>query len=245
MGPSPSEARSAADEMQQPPMARSSQSQSPPQPQPQLYHQHQLQPPSSPTRQPHFHGVLPAQPVRLPPLITATSATSTTLASTLPYRSDKSLAPLSTPSPSVQHDRGRRTLPSLSSITGDHTLHQHRQTSLAAMTSTLNHMASPSPPLWHPSNPQPSDQSPTQHQQQQQQHPHHSHLPNGLISRPPPTHQERAETVHTMDMDTRSNSVVSIASLDGTIESRSGSVTLDDPDVRLAAEALGDLRAGE
>jgi hypothetical protein len=48
-----------------------------------------------------------------------------------------------------------------------------------------------------------------------------------------------------MDMDTRSNSVVSIASTDGPLDSRSASVTLDDPDVRLAAEALGDLRAGE
>lgn len=46
-----------------------------------------------------------------------------------------------------------------------------------------------------------------------------------------------------MDMDTRSNSVVSMASTDGPLDSRSASVTLDDPDVRLAAEALGDLRA--
>lgn len=47
-----------------------------------------------------------------------------------------------------------------------------------------------------------------------------------------------------MDIDTRSNSVVSMASTEGPLEGRSGSVTLDDPDVRLAAEALGDLRAG-
>lgn len=48
----------------------------------------------------------------------------------------------------------------------------------------------------------------------------------------------------TMDMDTRSNSVVSMTSTEGPLDGRSGSVTLDDPDVRLAAEALGDLRAG-
>lgn len=48
-----------------------------------------------------------------------------------------------------------------------------------------------------------------------------------------------------MDLDTRSNSVVSMASTEGALEGRSGSVTLDDPDVRLAAEALGDLRAGK
>jgi hypothetical protein len=45
-----------------------------------------------------------------------------------------------------------------------------------------------------------------------------------------------------MDLDASTNSVVSAASPDGL--ARAGSVSLDDPDVRLAAEALGDLRAG-
>lgn len=53
------------------------------------------------------------------------------------------------------------------------------------------------------------------------------------------------DSASSMDMDTRSNSVVSMASTDGPLDGRSGSVTLDDPDVRLAAEALGDLRAGK
>jgi hypothetical protein len=44
-----------------------------------------------------------------------------------------------------------------------------------------------------------------------------------------------------MDLDASTNSVVSAASPDGL--ARAGSVSLDDPDVRLAAEALGDLRA--
>lgn len=50
-----------------------------------------------------------------------------------------------------------------------------------------------------------------------------------------------------MDVDASSNSVTSTASPDGRNEGRAGSVNLniDDPDVRLAAEALGDLRAGE
>ncbi|KAF4446230.1 hypothetical protein F53441_10115 [Fusarium austroafricanum] len=46
-----------------------------------------------------------------------------------------------------------------------------------------------------------------------------------------------------MDLDASSNSVVSAASPDRLIDARAGSVSLDDPDVRLAAEALGDLRA--
>ncbi|KAF7561248.1 hypothetical protein G7046_g2895 [Stylonectria norvegica] len=45
------------------------------------------------------------------------------------------------------------------------------------------------------------------------------------------------------DLDASSNSVVSAASPDRLLDGRSSSVNLDDPDVRLAAEALGDLRA--
>lgn len=48
-----------------------------------------------------------------------------------------------------------------------------------------------------------------------------------------------------MDIDTSSNSVNSAASPDRLRDVRSTSVNLDDPDVRLAAEALGDLRAGK
>lgn len=47
-----------------------------------------------------------------------------------------------------------------------------------------------------------------------------------------------------MDLDTSSNSVASAASPDRFLDGRASSVSLDDPDVRLAAEALGDLRAG-
>ncbi|KAF5021609.1 hypothetical protein F66182_6356 [Fusarium sp. NRRL 66182] len=46
-----------------------------------------------------------------------------------------------------------------------------------------------------------------------------------------------------MDLDASSNSVVSAASPDQYVDARASSVSLDDPDVRLAAEALGDLRA--
>ncbi|KAI0909910.1 transcription factor Opi1-domain-containing protein [Ustulina deusta] len=46
-----------------------------------------------------------------------------------------------------------------------------------------------------------------------------------------------------MDTDISSNSTVSTASPDRFYDGRASSVSLDDPDVRMAAEALGDLRA--
>lgn len=55
----------------------------------------------------------------------------------------------------------------------------------------------------------------------------------------------RMDSPNTMDLDASSNSVASAASPDRHQDGRASSVNLDDPDVRLAAEALGDLRAGE
>lgn len=52
-----------------------------------------------------------------------------------------------------------------------------------------------------------------------------------------------AESPAKMDAETSSNSAVSAASPEY-FDGRASSVSLDDPDVRLAAEALGDLRAG-
>lgn len=52
-----------------------------------------------------------------------------------------------------------------------------------------------------------------------------------------------AESPARMDAESSSNSAVSAASPEY-FDGRAGSVSLDDPDVRLAAEALGDLRAG-
>ncbi|KAK2033036.1 transcription factor Opi1 [Colletotrichum zoysiae] len=46
-----------------------------------------------------------------------------------------------------------------------------------------------------------------------------------------------------MDLDVNTNSVMNAASPDRFYEGRAASVSLDDPDVRMAAEALGDLRA--
>ncbi|KAL6849089.1 transcriptional regulator opi1 [Amphichorda felina] len=55
--------------------------------------------------------------------------------------------------------------------------------------------------------------------------------------------QYKADSPLTMDLDTASNSAASAASPDSRSHGRAGSVNLDDPDVWLAAEALGDLRA--
>lgn len=84
-------------------------------------------------------------------------------------------------------------------------------------------------------------------------HPVHSWPPLNPIASyfpsPGQTHQaqhaHRLDSPSTMDLDASSNSVASAASPDRHMDGRASSVNLDDPDVRLAAEALGDLRAGE
>ena len=62
---------------------------------------------------------------------------------------------------------------------------------------------------------------------------------------PPPRLFQKMDSPSVMELDTGRDSVVSTTSSDGRTEGRAQSVNLDDPDVRLAAEALGDLRAGE
>lgn len=61
---------------------------------------------------------------------------------------------------------------------------------------------------------------------------------------PGPLGPQTIDSPTRMDLDTSSNSVISAASPDTLHDARASSVSLDDPDVRLAAEALGDLRAG-
>ena len=69
---------------------------------------------------------------------------------------------------------------------------------------------------------------------------------NPIKSFPSPAQAQlpKMESPDTMELDASSNSVISAASPDRMHELRASSVSLDDPDVRLAAEALGDLRAG-
>ncbi|KAH6988026.1 transcription factor Opi1-domain-containing protein [Ilyonectria sp. MPI-CAGE-AT-0026] len=71
--------------------------------------------------------------------------------------------------------------------------------------------------------------------------PHMTPLSPYHPSAPQPLHT--ADSPNKMDLDASTNSVASAASPDRLLDARSGSVSLDDPDVRLAAEALGDLRA--
>lgn len=47
-----------------------------------------------------------------------------------------------------------------------------------------------------------------------------------------------------MDLDLSNNTPMSAASPDRYYDTRERSVLLEDPDVRMAAEALGDLKAG-
>ncbi|KAI1848751.1 hypothetical protein JX265_005623 [Neoarthrinium moseri] len=58
-----------------------------------------------------------------------------------------------------------------------------------------------------------------------------------------PSHAEGLEAPLRMDEDSPNSSAASAASPEQADPGRSSSVSLDDPDVRLAAEALGDLRA--
>ena len=61
----------------------------------------------------------------------------------------------------------------------------------------------------------------------------------------PPQQPHTIDSPTRMDLDASSNSAASAASPDRYLDGRASSVSLDDPDVRLAAEALGDLRAGK
>lgn len=126
--------------------------------------------------------------------------------------------------PLVHHDGDDRILPSLSSITGDIEPHRHPQ---------HQHLHSPPPPMqpnhW-PSSFNASSASPL----------------NSYRQPPPFPAPDSPATV--MDVD-GSASIASATSpspdrlYEGT--PTPSSLTLDDPDVRLAAEALGDLRAGQ
>ncbi|KAL7811698.1 transcription factor Opi1 domain-containing protein [Trichoderma aethiopicum] len=139
--------------------------------------------------------------------------------------------------PLVHHDGDSTVLPSLSSITGE-----------VAMRGDDQHRHSQ-----HPHNPQhlhslPSIHSPPPLHANHWPSPYNGPAASSLNSyrQPPPPFHAPDSPATVMDMD-GSASVASAASpspdriYDGT--PTPSSLTLDDPDVRLAAEALGDLRA--
>ena len=77
-----------------------------------------------------------------------------------------------------------------------------------------------------------------------------SHWPsmNPLTAYYTPSHAQSADSPLRMDVDTAnggSSGTLSVGSPDRYYDGRANSVSLDDPDVRMAAEALGDLKAGK
>ncbi|KAJ8119305.1 hypothetical protein ONZ43_g3717 [Nemania bipapillata] len=68
---------------------------------------------------------------------------------------------------------------------------------------------------------------------------------NPLTAYYTPSHVQDPEPPLRMDTDVASKSTSSAASPDRFPDGRASSVSLDDPAVRMAAEALGDLRAGQ
>ena len=126
------------------------------------------------------------------------------------------LAPIkSLNAPSYDDSKSNNHLPSLSTI--------------AASSNPLYTPPNPPEPAYSPPAPSPL-----------------SHWPslNPLTAYYNPSHAQNAESPMRMDVDTSSSSGVSAPSPDRFPDGRASSVSLDDPDVRMAAEALGDLRAG-
>ncbi|KAM0477446.1 hypothetical protein ACHAPX_005758 [Trichoderma viride] len=163
----------------------------------------------------HHHHQPPLAPLSLPSSSPSSMHSHRQFAS--PSESDR-LPPL------VRHDGDNRILPSLSSITGDIEPHRHSQ-------HQHQHLHSPPPPLqpnhWPSSFNASSVASLTSYRQ-------------------PPPFAAPDSPATVMDVD-GSASIASATSpspdrlYEGT--PTPSSLTLDDPDVRLAAEALGDLRA--
>ena len=123
-------------------------------------------------------------------------------------------------------------LPSLSSLTGRQ---HHRFHSPPSLAPPLAPPQAVSPPAF----PDRSSYSPPI--------PAVNHWPslNPLTAYYSPSHtQPASDASHQMDLDANNSGSVSVTSPDRVYEGRASSINLDDPDVRMAAEALGDLRAG-
>lgn len=117
--------------------------------------------------------------------------------------------------PSAQNDPGNSSLPSLSSVTGPPS-----QPRFTSPTSTVSENTASPPPA-------------------------HLHWPslNPFTAYYSPSHVQADEALR-MDVDMTAGADAPLASPERRTDARSSSVSLDDPDVRMAAEALGDLRAG-
>ncbi|KAI1770024.1 transcription factor Opi1-domain-containing protein [Hypoxylon cercidicola] len=103
---------------------------------------------------------------------------------------------------------------------------------------SLSTLTASSAPLYTPSHPPEPAYSPPEP-------PPVVHWPslNPLTAYYTPSHVHDAESPMRLDVDTNSSSGASAPSPERFQDGRASSVSLDDPDVRMAAEALGDLRA--
>lgn len=115
------------------------------------------------------------------------------------------------------HEYSISSLPSLASLTRAST-NSSRRFAPSSVTSDTSHSPPQRPRVWPTGNP-------------------YSAYYNG-------GHGHLADSPARMDIDSMSNGTRGPLSPD-TLNGRASSVSLDDPDVRMAAEALGDLKAGE
>ncbi|KAK6212223.1 hypothetical protein QIS74_10177 [Colletotrichum tabaci] len=162
--------------------------------------------------------------------------------------------------PAAKHtDNGGHNLPSLSSVTGPPPPRFPPITSSQPIEQQQQQQhRRQQPPLPPPTSPQHQQQRQQQQSLPKQTQPHPpslvrsktttvpvTHWPslNPLTTYYTPSHAQSADSPARMDLDVSSNAAMSAASPDRFYEGRAASVSLDDPDVRMAAEALGDLRA--
>ncbi|KAK8135696.1 transcription factor Opi1-domain-containing protein [Apiospora sp. TS-2023a] len=151
------------------------------------------------------------------------------------------LAPIHTFTGLVNDDKKKHTLPSLSSLTASSS--PPYPTSLAQSNSSVPPAPTynaPAPPLSATASASASSSTSTAVPLR----PQATHWPslNPLTAYYAPSHAQGAEPMQ-MEGDSTNSSVSSAASPEQYESGRASSVSLDDPDVRLAAEALGDLRA--
>lgn len=150
------------------------------------------------------------------------------------------LAPIHTFTGIANDDQKKHTLPSLSSLTASPS--PPYGSSLAP-----SHPSIPPVPTYNPpAPPLAATASSSSIAVAVPQRPQETHWPslNPLTAYYAPSHAQGAEPMQ-MEGDSTNSSVSSAASPDQYETGRASSVSLDDPDVRLAAEALGDLRAGQ
>lgn len=128
--------------------------------------------------------------------------------------------------------------------TGSDNSNNHNQTlpSLSSITTSASPSSSASPPAQQFVS---SSQRPPEPVYPPPAPPPITHWPslNPLTAYYTPSHVTDPEPPLRMDVDRNSKSVASTASPDRFLDGRASSISLDDPDVRMAAEALGNLRA--